>query len=92
MVLGPLVCTALARKYHTYHVPAIRETTQMMPFIRRIMPTPGALLAIVLVNFAVGMAIAERETLLFAKYLSPSSSSMDREDEEEFFQWMSVLG
>ncbi|KAL8595973.1 hypothetical protein ACOMHN_018285 [Nucella lapillus] len=86
MVLGPLTCVVIARKYHTYYVPGIRETGQILPFMRRIMPGPGVLLAILLANFGLGMAMAERETLLFAKHLSPSSSSLEKSGEEELFQ------
>lgn len=86
MVLGPLVCTVVARKYHTYHIPSLHDTAQILPFLRRIMPGSGTLLAILLVNFGLGMAISERETLLFAKYLSPSSATVEKLDEEEFFQ------
>ncbi|XP_076454329.1 transmembrane protein 126-like [Babylonia areolata] len=85
MVLGPMMCVVIARKYHTDYVPALRETAQILPFVRRIMPGAGTLLAILLVNFGVGMAISERETLLFAKYLGPSSSTLEKSDQDEFF-------
>lgn len=85
MILGPLVSVVAARKFHTYHIPSIRDTAEMLPFVRRLMPGPGVLLALVLVNFGIGMAISERESLLFAKFLSPTSASLEKE-EDEFFQ------
>ena len=86
MVLGPLMCIANARKYHTYHIPSVRDTAEVLPFLRRILPRPGILMALVLVNYGLGMVITDRETLLFAKFLSPTSASLEREQEEEPFQ------
>ncbi|KAK7090359.1 uncharacterized protein [Littorina saxatilis] len=86
LLLGPLICVANARKYHTYHVPGLSEKGEILPFLRRVMPSPGAMLGMVLLNFGIGMALAERETLLFAKYLSPTTASVEREKNDEEFQ------
>ena len=84
IVLGPLVCIANARKYNTYYIPGIRDAAEVLPFLRRIMPGPSVLLGLILVNFAVGMAISERETLLFAKFLNPTTATLETEEEAPF--------
>lgn len=86
MILGPLVCIANARKYGTYWVPALSERGAFLPFLQTIMPKTPVLLGISLVNFIVALAITERETMLFAKYLSPTSSALEIKQEDEFFQ------
>lgn len=86
LILGPLVCVASARKYYTYYVPGLSERAAMLPFLRRILPKSGILLGITLLNFGIAMAITERETMLFAKYLSPSTSTLEIKQEDEFYQ------
>ena len=87
IVLGPMVCIANARKYNTYYIPGIRDAAEVLPFLRRIMPGPSVLLGLILVNFAVGMAISERETLLFAKFLNPTTDTLEIEEEAPF-RWL----
>lgn len=83
MILGPLVCVAMARKYHTYPVPNLKNWQEVLPFLRKTAPVTGVGLFLMLANFALGMAIAERETYLFAKYLNPSRY----EEIDSGFKW-----
>jgi hypothetical protein len=84
LVLGPLVCVAQARKYLTSYVPGLAERAELLPFLQRILPRSGVLVGLVLANFMLGMLITERETVLFAQHLSPTSDTTSQE--EEVFQ------
>lgn len=84
MIIGPLVCIITARKYHTYAVPSVRNISELSSFLRKTTPVAGSLMALLLVNFGLGMLISERETTLFTKYLSPSLASPKEFDDEGF--------
>ncbi|PVD18357.1 hypothetical protein C0Q70_20906 [Pomacea canaliculata] len=73
-----------ARKYHTYAVPSVRNISELSSFLRKTTPVAGSLMALLLVNFGLGMLISERETTLFTKYLSPSLASPKEFDDEGF--------
>ncbi|XP_046348262.1 transmembrane protein 126A-like isoform X2 [Haliotis rufescens] len=83
LLLSPVSCIILARKYYTVPVPRITEPTLILNLMRKTSPMVGGLFLLVAGQFTFGMLLAEREITKFQNVLVKTSGSL-RNDEDGY--------
>lgn len=86
MLISPLACIALARKYNTYAVPPATQPRQVLGMMRNVFPTQGRFLILCAVNFFVGMYLADKERTCARNTILKETTTTEGFSKEGF-QW-----